>query len=256
MKLDQLESIIIESGLEIMKFKKNNIIQKKIINNHTKTNIDFFADRFIKRELNKLKKIPIISEESYNKNTKRPDKYFIIDPIDGTLSLLNNYKTWVTQIAYIEKGEVLFSAIFEPELNNLYSGCKENGIFYNKNKFSNKKIKNKKITFIDNTPKPNILNKKLMKFYPESEYLESGSLSLKICKIIYGLANIFIKNVYVRDWDIAPPLLLAKLNDVDIFDLSFDRYTLSGSLEKKGLIVCNNQLTKNLKNNFNSCINL
>ena len=246
--LNEMENIIVETGLQIMKFKKNNKIIKKLINNHTKTNIDIFADKFIKSKLNNLKKIPIVSEEGFDNKIERPEEYFIIDPIDGTLSLINNFKTWVTQIAYIKKGEVLFAVIYEPESDNLYSASKEKGVFFNKKTYKKKIFQNSQIIFIDNTPKPNLLNKNIMRHYPKSKYIESGSLSLKICKIIIGSANVFIKDVNVRDWDIAPPLLLANLTGIDIFDLSFNSYRLSGGFEKKGLIVCNQELTKNLLN--------
>ena len=248
--LKQIESIIIETGIELLNFKKNNKIIKKKIKDHIKTNIDIYADEFIKKKLNKITKIPIISEESYKKNLNRPDEYFIIDPIDGTLSLINDYKTWVTQLAYIKKGEVLYSAIYEPENENLYSGSKEQGIFFNHNRIIKKNLNQSDIIFIDNTPQPNVLNSKLMKYYHNSRYSESGSLSLKICKIILGEANIFIKNVKVRDWDIAPTLLFTGQSDIDIFDLKLNNYKLMGSFEKEGLLVCNRELTTNLKKNI------
>ena len=252
---NELENIIQEVGIEILKFKENNIILKKLVNNHVKTNIDLFADKIIKKKLNSLKKIIIISEESFSSKLNRPDEYFIIDPIDGTLSLINGFKTWVTQIAYVKKNNVIYSAIYEPESNNLYSGGLRSGIYLNRRKFELKESKLDTITFIDNLPFPNELNKQIMKNFTKTKYLECGSLSLKICKIIYGKANFFIKDVFVHDWDIAPTLALAKYSNVNIFDINFHHYSLMGSFKKKGIIVCNKFLTDKIKKieirNFN-----
>ena len=246
---NNLEDIIIDSGNEILKFKLENSITSHKINNHVKTNIDNYADQIIKEKLNKLLRIPIISEESFKKKNVRPDEYFIIDPIDGTLSLLNGYKTWVTQLAYINKNKLIYSAIFEPEADNLYSASISDGVFFNKKKFSNKEIKDSNITFIDNYPHPNKLNQRFMSFFKNTSYIECGSLSLKICKIILNEANVFVKEVPVRDWDIAPPLLLANMSNIDVFDYNFNRYKIIGSFEKKGLIVCNKILTETIKKN-------
>ena len=245
--LNKLENIIQEVGRQILKFKENNIITKKIINNHTKTNIDLFADKILKKKLTSLKNILIISEESFSSNLNRPEEYFIIDPVDGTLSLINGFKTWVTQVAYVKNNNVICAAIYEPEADNLYSGGLTNGIYLNRKEFNFKKNKPDTITFIDNLPIPNELNKQIMKNFTKTKYLECGSLSLKICKIIYGQANIFIKNVFVHDWDIAPTLPLAQYSKVDIFDINYNHYNLIGNYKKKGLIVCNNVLTDKIK---------
>ena len=39
-------------------------------------------------------------------------------------------------------------------------------------------------------------------------YIESGSISLKICRIADGTADVFFKDVLLRDWDIAPAALI------------------------------------------------
>ncbi len=156
----KLENTLIYTGNKILSYKKNNIIKSKKIGDQLKTNIDLYADKFLKKELIKIKKIPIVSEENENIEINRYNEYWLIDPIDGTKSLVNNYKGWVTQVAYIKKKKILIAAVYAPELCELYSGSFfTNKIFYNKQPLViNKKCKYP--IFIDNYPKPNRIYKK------------------------------------------------------------------------------------------------
>jgi len=64
------------------------------------------------------------------------------------------------------------------------------------------------LIFIDNYPEPIPEIQLLMNKNPYSRYLECGSIGLKICRVAEGQANIFFKNVVLKDWDLVPPGLI------------------------------------------------
>ena len=43
-----------------------------------------------------------------------------------------------------------------------------------------------------------------------NSYLESGSIGLKCALVADGSADIFVKDVVVRDWDVAPAAVILK----------------------------------------------
>src|ERR1051325_5190557 len=68
-----------------------------------KTEADKRAHAFVCEKLNKLfPGVPVISEEDAVHSDVRPDKYWLIDPIDGTASWYEGFDGFVTQAAYIE----------------------------------------------------------------------------------------------------------------------------------------------------------
>ena len=140
--LKKLEKILIKNSKLIIKYKKEKKLNFRWYKNRVKCNIDNLLDSKIKKDLLKtFKSIPIISEEDSKSkiNRKRPYKYFILDPIDGTGSLVDGFKTYVTQIGYVVNNEILCSVVYSPELKDLYSAQKGKGAFKNKIKIFTKK---------------------------------------------------------------------------------------------------------------------
>src|SRR3954466_12402195 len=58
---------------------------------------------------------------------------------------------------------------------------------------------------IDNYPEPRGIAAEAFTGLKCTGYMESGSLALKVCRVADGSADIFIKDVVVRDWDMAAP---------------------------------------------------
>lgn len=59
------------------------------------------------------------------------ENFIIIDPIDGTKNYVSGVPIFATQIACIEKGEIVWGIIVLPVLNELFTGVKNVGSFLN-----------------------------------------------------------------------------------------------------------------------------
>jgi len=207
-----------------------------------KTKADIFAHNALVSSLEKLERLPIVSEEDSNSHFDfRPDKYWIIDPIDGTRSFADGYSGWVTQVAMIEGGNVKHAAIYAPDLDLLYLATRDHGACCNGRSLMVSRKNIDKIRLIDNYPEPRGIAKFLMKKVPCNEYIESGSIALKICRIADGSADLFVKDVTVRDWDVAAPMLILHESGGMLTDVSGNSYLLHENFNKSGLIVSSSQ---------------
>jgi len=213
-------------------------INKEFINKKNfKLSADISADNLIKSIIKKyFRKTPILSEENkYNKISKN---FWLIDPIDGTRSFYNNFKGFVSQACYITNGEPIYSVIYAPALKKIWTAQLGFGAYLNGKKIKLIEKKNN-IKLIDNYPKPRGIAKLLMKKITDCKYIESGSIGLKACFVADGTANLFVKDVDYRDWDIMPALLVNSEVGKIVCDFNGKLIKITKSLKKtKGLIVC------------------
>ena len=106
------------------------------------TNCDLLVEEYIIEQMkNNYPDVEIISEE-INFNKERTQKYFAIDPIDGTINFANGLDIWGIQVAYVEDEEIIASCIYLPTFSLLFSALKDSGSFLNGNKIEVKEYEN------------------------------------------------------------------------------------------------------------------
>lgn len=206
-----IEKVLRECGSMLMDYFFNGDNEGEWQGDQFKAKVDLLAHNYIVRKLqSSFSKIAIISEEDKILNNLAPEEYFIIDPIDGTASFINGYSGWVTQIAYIYKKNVLISGIYAPVSNEYFSAILSNGAYRNNEKLNLSNLSDKPNTIIDNYPDASGITLDLKNSLAIPNYQESGSISLKICRVADSSADIFFKNMRPRDWDLAAPQLVLK----------------------------------------------
>jgi 3'(2'), 5'-bisphosphate nucleotidase len=234
-------SLFQKVGLKIKYWSNDSSLRKIHSKTDMKTEADMRAHDFIFSGLSKLfSGTPIISEENFNHEDARPETYWLVDPIDGTASWYEGYKGYVTQAAFIEDSKPIFGVIYAPELQKTWVGLKGEGAKLNGSIIRNAPL-SKKLIFIDNTKNPHGITKKLMDIMDSDDYLECGSLGLKSVFVADGTADLFIKDVVVRDWDLAPAYVI--LNEVGccLSLTNGEDYVFNGPMEKnEGFVVARN----------------
>jgi fructose-1,6-bisphosphatase/inositol monophosphatase family enzyme len=130
-----------------------------------------------------------------------------VDPIDGTASFAGGYDGFVTQVALMEGHKPRYAAIYAPALDALYTAEKGRGAYLNSRRLEIPDPERWE-TLIDNYAVPRGIARSALDDLRLLRYIECGSISLKICKVADGTADIFFKAVPVKDWDIAPPHLV------------------------------------------------
>lgn len=147
--------------------------------------------------------VPIVSEEDAHHAEARPGRYWLIDPIDGTASWLHGFPGFVTQAALIEDAIPVAGFVFAPALDRFYTGMSGRGAWLDDVRLT-PPLRRARLATVDNTPAPHGIVARLMQHLPIADYVESGSLGLKCCLVASGVADVFVKDVRVRDWDLAP----------------------------------------------------
>ena len=182
--------------------------------------------------------IPVVSEEDPGSLAReRPPRYWLIDPVDGTASYAHGFPGYVTQAALVIGDRPEVAAVYAPESRTLYTavrgrGARRDGVPLPRHPA----VPPGHGVLTDNTPEPCGIAARVAERFGYGGYLESGSISLKLCLIAEGTAHLFVKDVPVRDWDVAAPgLVLAETGGL-LTRLDGTPFPYRGGYEHTGLV--------------------
>jgi 3'(2'), 5'-bisphosphate nucleotidase len=167
--------------------------------------------------------LPILSEEGKNiayETRKKWNKFWLIDPIDGTKEFIKKNGEFTINIALIEDNKAVFGVIYVPVSGDLYWGIVGEGAYkVNVSKkpkslddlckeaiklpITNQRNIYKVVasrSFMNNDTKQFI--EKLKEEHPNLEMVSKGS-SLKICMVAEGEADIYPRFGPTMEWDTA-----------------------------------------------------
>ena len=173
--------------------------------------------------------IPILSEEGKKINysdRKHWNKFWLIDPLDGTKEFINRNGEFTVNIALIENGSPVLGVVYAPILDITWFGTLEQGSFKVKNNESPEIINvktpsdNSTVKIVSsrshaNNPKlENYLNK-----FNQYELVKMGS-SIKICLVADGSAHLYPRFGPTMEWDTAAAHAVVKFAGGNIINLN------------------------------------
>lgn len=211
-------NVSINAGHRIMRhYKKNPKVMIKE-DQSPLTNADIDSNDIIYSGLSKIDtSIPIISEESFVdwQTRKKWNKYWLIDPLDGTKEFVNKNDEFTVNIALIENNKPVLGVIYIPALSSLYFASQNYGsykLYCPSNLDSlngsvkiqvNKKKNSDHLVVIGSRSHSNkdfkVWVKENIKNY---ELIKKGS-SIKFCYIADGNADLYPRFGPTSEWDIA-----------------------------------------------------
>ena len=99
--LERLEHLVREIGTHIRGLKDTAALNGEWDGPQLKTEADLIAHRLFVEGLRAIEPdLPVISEENSDSQSEaRPERYFLIDPIDGTASLAGGFPTVINLLA-------------------------------------------------------------------------------------------------------------------------------------------------------------
>lgn len=204
-----------------------------------KARADAMAHRALSERLHAIDpRIPVLSEEDPASLTReRPPRYWLIDPIDGTASYVHGFPGYVTQAALVIGDRPEVAAVHAPETGTLYTAVRGRGAHRDGLPLPPlAPCAPGKGVLTDNTPEPRGIALRVHERFGYSAYVESGSISLKLCHIAEGSAHLFVKDVPIRDWDMAAPdLVLAEVGGLAV-RLDGGDFGYRGPWEHTGLV--------------------
>jgi 3'(2'), 5'-bisphosphate nucleotidase len=238
--IEILKSAVQKSGEALLSLRNDRVFEGEWKGPQYKAKADILINNSLTEKLNRAApEIPVVSEEDPASLAHiGNDPYFIIDPIDGTASFVHGFDGFVTQAAYVNKGIVEAAAICVPVSGDIYWAVRGQGAYKNTGRLHIADPLQWK-TLIDNYPEPRGITEIAYRELQFQNYVESGSISLKICRVADGTADIFFKDVAVQQWDIAAPHLVLAESGGSLVPLSGKAADYTVHEEYKGIVAAN-----------------
>ena len=233
--IDRLIDIAREAGDEILRCRDhlNNDVSTKADGTPV-TLADVRADALIRRKLQALSSLPMLSEESdLPAFTVRRHwgEYWMIDPLDGTRGYINGLDDFTVNIAFIQSHTPVLGVIYVPCMDCSYYAIQGEGA-YRIQHASGSFVKERISVLAHPIEELRILTghfhnpqsiAPLVNRYPRLQVRRQNS-SLKFCKIAQGDADLYIRRGPINEWDVAAGhCILAEAGGVVV---DFDRASL------------------------------
>lgn len=213
-------------------FKKNFTIDKKNDNSKV-TSVDIEISKYISQQL--LKKFPlfkIICEEGNFRNVTNEEIFFLIDPIDGTSSFINDNTEFSINIALIKNNKPIFGLIYAPLFEGgkmIFNDQNNNLINFNlknntKEFLQNNKTKSNKIRIVTSARSKdedihNFIDQLLLE---KNKYLvEKLSSAVKFIRILENKSDLYLHFRKSMEWDTASGHILSELKGAKVRNLIF-----------------------------------
>ena len=204
------------AGNEILKIYNEEIevVQKKDLSPLTKA--DIASNKIILRSLETIdNSIPVLSEESLvNWNERKKwNKYWLVDPLDGTKEFIKKNGEFTVNIALIENNKPILGVIYVPTKSTLYFAQQNFGSFKINITSELKSLDGAKKIFVSNqkiiqrvigsrSHSNQDFDEWVKNNFPNSLIVQAGS-SYKFCLIAEGSADIYPRFGPTSEWDIA-----------------------------------------------------
>ncbi len=166
----------------------------------------------------------IISEENITYlNNSDKDRYWLIDPIDGTKEFINKSGYFTINLALILNNKPIFGIICQPTTSSVWFNYKNTAYKISKtyNIIDAKELKPRSINYsklkmICSSTNLNSGIKNWLKIIKPLKILDIGS-SLKFCYLAEGKYNIYPRSIPTMEWDTAAGHSILKASGGNIF---------------------------------------
>ena len=154
--------------------------------------------------------VPVISEESEaptESSAHGADRFWLVDPLDGTKEFLKGTGEFTVNIALIENGRSIIGVVHAPVLGLTYFADLKEGAFRKNQGEAPVAIRTQRANFerlrvVASKDHAGPLVKAMLARMPDAELKSMGS-SLKFCLIAEGNADIYLRDIPTMEWDTA-----------------------------------------------------
>jgi 3'(2'), 5'-bisphosphate nucleotidase len=212
--LPELIDIARQAGKAIMQVYAGSIDVENKSDNSPLTQADLVAHRIIEAGLKQLTPdIPVLSEESADipyTTRSQWQRYWLVDPLDGTREFIKRNGEFTVNIALIEGSKATVGVVYAPAMGLLYY-ADESGAYKQQDGHAAIAIKARKLNSEDITiaGSRSHTDARLQRFVENIEkklspvkLIPMGS-SLKICMVAEGSADLYPRLGPTSEWDTA-----------------------------------------------------
>jgi 3'(2'), 5'-bisphosphate nucleotidase len=189
---------------------------------------------------------PVLSEESKDvpyAERQAWERYWLVDPLDGTKEFIKRRDEFTVNVAMIERGEPALGVVYAPAMEELYYAARDQGSFKRRGDQSPERIavsdyRTGGVTIVVSRSHAGAEVEALVRKIGPSESLSIGS-SLKLCLVADGRAQLYPRLGPTMEWDIAAAQCVVEEAGGLVTDLSGRRLHYNKpSLQNPPFIVC------------------
>jgi 3'(2'), 5'-bisphosphate nucleotidase len=207
-------SLAISAGAEVMSIYASDFAERIKSDLSPVTEADEAAERIILAGLARADPAtPVISEEAYSAGKREPagDRFYLVDPLDGTREFLSRNGEFTVNIALVEKAQPMAGVVFAPALSLLYAaqvglgGWRAqvtDGAAENWTPIACRVTPPEGPTVIASRSHRDPETERFLKKIKPKHLISAGS-SLKFCRIAEGLADLYPRFGRTMEWDTA-----------------------------------------------------
>lgn len=211
--ISTIEKIAVEAGKQILEVYQSAVWGEELKGDGSPLTLaDKKSHLVIMRHLNEyFPGIPVLSEEGMNilfEERSLWEKYFLVDPLDGTKEFLKRNGEFTVNIALIDNGKPVLGVVYAPVLDLLYSGDLTTTPVAMKNgePIHVQSLIEGTVTVVASrshgSEETEVFIKNLEEKFGTVNRISMGS-SLKICLVAEGQAWVYPRLAPTMEWDTA-----------------------------------------------------
>lgn len=206
----QINKIARQAGEAILDYYKQPLDVSSKEDDSPVTAADHAGHEIIVTSLKELTPdIPIISEEAdlpgYEER-KNWDRFWLVDPLDGTKEFIKQLDEFTVNIALIEQGRPVLGVVYAPAIDTLYYGSEDEGSWKETDGLemriqSRLASRNDDLIVAVSRSHGNEAQEAFLSELNVKERISAGS-SLKFCLVAEGRADIYPRMGPTMEWDV------------------------------------------------------
>lgn len=210
-----LRNTAVEAGEKILEIRNGKLGVAIKDDKSPVTLADQAAEKIILRDLKKVApEIPVVAEESASEGNipEVQDKFWLVDPLDGTKEFIAGGTDFTVNIALVENGVPTFGIIYTPATRRLYTAKSPNEATIqivdeqlNQGPEAPVKVRKADIDNLTALASKSHLDEDTKAFLDELNITDqtSAGSSMKFCVVAEGKADIYPRFGPTMEWDIA-----------------------------------------------------
>ena len=196
-----------QAGAAIMAVYETDFDARAKDDNSPVTEADLAADRIIVAALEAaFPDIAVVTEERASSHEgERPEKFFLIDPLDGTKEFVKRGGDFTVNIALIDKGVPVRGYVYAPALDRFFWTADDGRAMLQEGTEPSREITvaapdNTALRVVATKSHKNPETEDYIARYQVSDYKSAGS-SLKFCLLATGEADLYPRLGPTMEWD-------------------------------------------------------
>lgn len=239
-----LRRLAIEAGDRIMEiYDGDDMDVREKADESPVTKADEVADAHIAAGLAQaFPDILAVTEEQADSHARTAQRFFLVDPLDGTKEFVNRNGEFTVNIALIEDGVPVLGVVHAPALGTSYLAAKDIGAF-REDAGSRRPIQTRQApetpSFVVSRSHRDDALAELLDRLPAHEAVSTGS-SLKFCLVAEGAADLYPRTGPTSEWDTGAGQCVAEVAGAKVAtlpDMQPMRYNQRDTLLNPGFVV-------------------